>query len=138
MINFTPEMREAVNNAMTDGVPVVVAYVDAEDQPQLSFRGSTQVYSDDQLAIWVRNPGGGLLSGIVARPKVAMLYRNPKTRLAWLFHGMARRDDHPAVRKTVYDNTAEPERNLDPDRNGVAVIIDIDRVIQRGQVVMER
>jgi hypothetical protein len=54
-IQLTAEIRDAVNGALANGTPVVVAYVDARGQPRLSFRGSTQVFSDDQFAIWVRN-----------------------------------------------------------------------------------
>ena len=138
MIELTDEMRQAINNALADRVPMVVAYVDAQGQPNLSFRGSTQVYSDDQLAMWIRNLNGGLLREIAAHPKLALLYRNPQTRLSWQFQGRAHIDDDPKVRETVYDSSPEGERNLDPERGGKAVIIDIDRVIQRNQVVMER
>jgi hypothetical protein len=138
MIELTDEMRSAINNALSDRAPVVVAYVDADDQPNLSFRGSTQAFSSDQLAIWVRDPGGGLLRAIEKRPKLALLYRNPETRLSWQFHGRARLDEDPGVRETVYANSPEVERNFDPDRKGKAVVIDIDRVIQRGAVLMER
>ena len=138
MIELTDEMKQAINSALSDGVPVVVSYVGGDGQPNISLRGSTQVFSDDQLAIWVRNPSGGLLSGIAASPPMALLYRNPAARLSWQFHGRARRDDDEQVRGTVYGNSPEAERNLDPEQNGVAVIIDIDRVIARGEVLMER
>lgn len=138
MIEITAEMREAINGAFNDRVPVVVSYVDGDGQPSVSLRGSTQVYGSDQLSIWVRNPNGGLLPGIAAHPKLALLYRNLGARLSWQFHGRARRDDSEQVRKAVYDNAPEGERNLDPEQKGVAVIIDLDRVIAAGEVLMER
>ena len=138
LIELTDEMKAAINNALMDRMSVVVAYVDAEGQPQLSFRGSTQAYSDDQLAIWNRNPEGGMQRGIRTNPKVALLYRNPQERVGWQFHGRARVVDDDEVRQTVYDNAPELERNFDPERKGDAVVIDIDRVISRGQVLMER
>ncbi len=138
MIELTDEMREAIGSALTDRTPLIVAYVDADGQPSVSLRGSTQAYGSDQLAIWVRNPNGGMLPAILANPKLALMYRNPATRLAWQFHGRARRDDSEQVRRTVYDNSPEGERNADPDQKGVAIIIDVDRVIARGEVLMER
>ena len=138
MIELTDEMRQAINNALADRLPIIVSYVDAEGQPSVSLRGSTQVFGSDQLAIWVRNPNGGVLSAIAVNPKMALFYRNPGERLAWQFHGRAQRDDSEDVRRTVYDNSPEGERNADPDQKGVAVIIDIDRVIARGEVLMER
>ena len=138
MIELTDEMRTALNGALADRLPVIVAYVDGDGQPSISFRGTVQPFSDDQLAIWIRNPEGGLLRGVAANPKIALLYRNPAERLGWQFHGRARRDDDGQVRDTVYDNSPEFERNQDPDRKGVAVIVDLDRVIARGEVIMER
>ena len=138
MIKLTDEMKTAVNNALVDGLPIMIASVDPEGQPSLSFRGSTQTYSDEQLAMWVRNPEGGILKNILVNPKLALMYRNGEKRQTWLFHGEARRDDDPQVRQQVYDSSPEAERNRDPDRKGVAIIIDLVRVIARGEVLMER
>ncbi len=137
MIELSDEMREALASALSDGAPVIVSYVDGDGQPRISFRGSAQVYSNDQLAIWARNPEGGL-TNVRDHSKIALLYRNTETRLAWQFHGRARVDEDEAVRRTVYDHSPEPERNADPDRKGKAMIIDVDRVIQRGEAIMER
>ena len=138
MIELSDEMREALASALGDRMPVIVSYVDGDGQPHISFRGTAQVYSDDQLAIWARNPEGGLPSALGDDSKIALLYRNTETRLAWQFHGRARVDEDESVRRTVYDNSPEVERNADPDRKGKAVIIDVDRVIQRGETIMER
>ena len=138
MIELTDEMREAIGNALMDRAPVIVAYTDGDGQPSISFRGSTQVFSGDQLAIWARNPQGGLPHAAAEEAKIALLYRNPQTRLAWQFHGRARVDGDELVRQTVYDSSPEVERNQDPGRRGVAIVIDVDRVIQRGEVIMER
>ncbi len=72
-LQLTAEVREAVNGALAGQRPMLFAYVDANDQPVLSFRGSTQVFSDTQLALWVRNAGGGLLAAIERNPKVALI-----------------------------------------------------------------
>jgi hypothetical protein len=138
VIELSDEMREALSSALRDRAPVIVSYVDGDGQPHISFRGTAQVYSDDQLAIWARNPDGGLPNALGDGSKIALLYRNPETRLSWQFHGRARIDADEEVRRTVYDNSPEFERNQDPDRKGKAVIIDVDRVIQRGQAIMER
>src|SRR6185369_7922081 len=49
-------------------------------QPHLSFFGTTQVLTTDQLALWARNPATGFLQRIAANPKVALLYRNSAER----------------------------------------------------------
>ena len=38
-------------------------------QPNVTFRGSTQAFSDDQLAIWVRNADGKMLRSIRQEPE---------------------------------------------------------------------
>lgn len=138
MIDLTEEMRTAVNNALDDGFPVISTSVGADGQPSLAFFGSTQAYSADQLAVWVRNRGGGFLRRIGANPHVALLYRNTETSQMWQFHGRARVVDDQGARDTIYDNSNKLERDRDPDRRGVAVIIDLERVIARGEAIMER
>ncbi len=138
MIVLSDEMRLAIKRALDDGCPVISSSVDGEGQPSLSFYGSTQVHGDDQLAIWVRNPGGGFLRRIAANSHVAFLYRNPERRQMWQFHGRARVADDPEQRDAIYEGSHKLERDRDPDRLGVAVIIDLDRVLERGAVVMER
>jgi hypothetical protein len=136
-IELTDDMRLRLADALTDGCPVVSASVDADGQPSLAFYGSTQVHSVDQLAIWVRDPKAGLLTRIAHNPRMAFLYRNQAFRAYWRFQGRARLVEDPAEAAGIYDQAPELERNLDPDRLGVAVVIDIDRVSGR-DFVMER
>ena len=138
MIELTDEMREKIGNALDDGFPVVTSSVNPDGQPTISFYGSTQVFGSDQLAIWVRARPGGLTDRIQQNPKMAFLYRNPTERLGWQFHGRAKIADDPEVARQVYDNSPGRERNSDPDREGTAILIDVDKVISRGQVLMER
>jgi hypothetical protein len=118
--------------------PVIMSYVDADGQPHISFRGTAQVYSSDQLAVWARNPEGGLPSAVGVSPKVSLLYRDPETRLSWQFLGRARIEDDEAARNVIYDASPEFERKADPDRKGKALVIDVDKVVSRGEVLMER
>src|SRR5215207_9722691 len=127
-IELTEEIRATINGALANGTPVVVAYVDERGQPRLSFRGSTQVFGDDQLAIWVRNAEGGLPRALAANPRVSLLYRNPQPRMLLTFEGRGRFDDAEATRTAVYERSPEVERNFDPERKGLALIVDLDRV----------
>jgi hypothetical protein len=137
-IELSDEFKQAINNAFTDGCPIVWASTDAGGQASLNFFGTTQAYSDHELAIWMRTPDRGFLQRIAGNPQVAMMYRNPATRLAFQIHGEARHVDDEAVKTTVYDNAPEAERKQDPDRLGTAVVIDVTRIVQRGQVVQSR
>jgi hypothetical protein len=128
VIDLTDDMRDRLASALTDGYPVITSTVDDDGQPHLSFYGTTQVLTSDQLALWVRNPAGGLLTRIVDHPRVALLYRHGPDRVSYQFHGRAHIEADEAVRMRVFDHSPEVERNLDPDRKGVAVVIDVDRV----------
>ena len=137
-VQLTDEIKTALNNARADGFPVLVASVDATGQPSVSIRGSLHVHSDSQLAIWIRNADGGVLRSVAVNPLIAVWYRNTSSNVAYLIHGEARRDDSEATRQQVYDASPEGERNMDAEKKGTALIIDVIRVIQRGQVLMER
>ena len=133
MIELSEDMRLRLSTALTDGYPVVAASVDDDGQPHLSFFGTTQVLTTDQLALWARNPGTSFLQRIAANPKVALLYRNSAERVTFQFHGRARVESDEDIRRRVYDASPEIERSMDADRAGVAVVIDVDTVRGRSQ-----
>jgi hypothetical protein len=125
---LTPEIKSLVNNALAGGSPMLLAVVTPENKPSLSYRGSTQVYSDDQLGLWIRNASGGTLEAIRKNPFVAMMYRSATTPLLQ-FHGRARIATDETERKRVFENAPEREQKSDPERKGVALIIDLDKVL---------
>lgn len=137
-IELTDEWKQAINNAFTDGCPILWASTGKDGQAVLNFFGTTQAYSDHELAIWMRTPERGFLQRIAENPQVAMMYRNPATRLVIQVHGEARHVDDPAVKDHVYNNAAEAERAQDPEKKGTAVVIDVTRIVQRGQVIQSR
>jgi hypothetical protein len=130
-LKLTPALKDLVNTALERGRMLSVAYVGAEGRPELSFRGSLQAYSDTQLAIWVRNPEGGILAAVRAgRPNITLLYGEirPDAKAFVTFRGRGRIDNSPAVRQAVYGNSPEIERNLDKEQRGLPLIIDLDSV----------
>jgi len=129
-LRLSPEMKQAINRAAESGKTITIAYVDETGAPQLSYRGSTQAYSDTQLAIWVRNPQGRILSATKRNPVVALMYGNfdPSARGFMSFRGRARIDDSADARRQVYEQSPEGERNFDKERKGVALLIDLDGV----------
>jgi len=129
-LKLTPEMKRAINTAVESGRAIVVAYVDENSAPQISYRGSTQAYSDTQLAIWVRNPQGRILAATARNPAIALIYGNfePSARGFMVFRGRARIDTSEEVRRRVYEQAPEGERNLDKERKGVPLLIDLDSV----------
>jgi len=133
-VMLTPEIIELVNNALASGNPLVLAVVTSESKPVLSFRGSTQVYSHSQLAFWIRHTSGGTIEAIKSNPHVAMMYHSATTPMLQ-FQGRARIAIDEAERKRVFENSPEREQKSDPERKGIAVIIDltkVDGVLRRG------
>ncbi|MEZ4554638.1 MAG: pyridoxamine 5'-phosphate oxidase family protein [Dehalococcoidia bacterium] len=138
MIELTEDMRQAIDNSLADGRPVVFASVSPDGQPRLGFVGSIHVHSTNQLSIWLRKADSSSAENIRRNSKLAFLYRNPDKRQSWQFQGSARIVDDAETRQRVYDDAPEVERNFDQEMQGHAVVIDLDRVIERGQVIMER
>ncbi len=124
---LTSEIKELVNNGLASGNPMVLAVVTPENKPVLSFRGSTQAYGDDGLCLWIRNTSGGTIGAIRHNPNVAMMYRSTITPLLQ-FQGRARISTDEAERARVFESAPERERNSDPERKGLAIIIELDKV----------
>jgi hypothetical protein len=121
-------LRDAINTNLLDKYPMLLSYVGPDGQPVLSFRGSTQAFSEDQLAMWVRNPEGTFIRAIRNHPRVALMYRNEEKRSTYQLQGRARVSDAPADRRRIFDAAAPAERAHDFAMLGAAVIIDLDRV----------
>jgi hypothetical protein len=145
-IELTDEIRDHVNGALLAGNPMILASVDAAGKPRLSFRGSTQVFSADQLGFWARNAEGTTAGSIATNPHVALMFRHPAQRVVLQFAGRARVVEG-VERERVYDQAPEFEQKADPEKKGVAVVIDLDKVTgvlgldadgQRRSVNMER
>jgi predicted pyridoxine 5'-phosphate oxidase superfamily flavin-nucleotide-binding protein len=121
------ELKGVINTALSERTPMVLASVDAEGQPRLTFRGSVQTYSDDQVGFWARNPTGGTMDNIGVNPRVSMIMRNPDTRVVLQLIGRARRVEGDE-RDQVYANAPEIEQRADAEKKGAGVIVDLDRV----------
>ena len=130
VLQLTEDIQERVKSAYESGKPLVFAYVDGNGQPSLSMRGSTQPYSETQLAVWVRNPEGGLLKSLEANPRVTLMYRDttPESRAMLQFRGRAHVENTPEVRKKVYESAPQAEQNADREQKGIPIIIDLDSV----------
>jgi hypothetical protein len=129
-MKLNDQIKKMVNESFTSGKPIIVAYTDDNGAPSLSFRGSATAFSDNQLAIWARNPEGGLQKAIAKNPRVTMLYRDPgpEGRAMLQFRGVAHIDNSEATREDLYGRIPEAERNADKEKKGSPVIIDLERV----------
>lgn len=121
-------VKDRINGALANDTPLCVSYVDETGRPHLSLRGSTQAFSDTQLAIWVRGAKTGLAAAVDRNPNLTLLYRDNPTRSTLIFMGRGRIDTSDAVRKTVFESSAEVEQNHETWTSGAALIIDLDQV----------
>jgi hypothetical protein len=121
-------LKRRIDNALVERHPMLVAHVDEHGQPVLSFRGSVQVFSDDQLALWIRNAEGGFIRAIAASPRIALMYRDEEAKATYQFQGRARVVLAAAERERIYQRAAAAERAHDFAQLGAAVVVDLDRV----------
>ena len=134
-------VKGIVNSALANNTPLIVAYTDESGAPNLSLRGSTQVYSDTQLSMWVRHANGGMANALKKNPRMALMYRDPPARTNLSFEGTAHFETDEDVRSRVFDLSPEVEQKHDLARTGAALLIDITRLsgnTPRGGVRMVR
>jgi hypothetical protein len=127
-IKLSDGLKECVNIAWRDRHPILVAHTDETGQPIVSYRGSLQAFSDDQLALWVRNPNGSFIRSIALNPKLGLMYRNEDIKATYTFQGRARIVTDEASRTQIFQTMIQRERDHDYAQIGVAVIIDLDYV----------
>jgi hypothetical protein len=126
-LDLTGEIAEAVDGAALRGHTLALGYLDDDGYPAVSFRGSTQVHGPRQLAIWARKADEGFAKAIAERPQVSLVYYGGPDGPGAMFvsfRGRARVE--PSANEEVYSGMIEGEQGQDPDRAGVAVIIDVE------------
>jgi hypothetical protein len=127
-VDLTGDIALAIDAAAQRESALALAYVDADGKPHVAFRGSTQVHGSDQLALWARKRDDGLVVAIAERPDVALVYYSPDTPGAIYLAIQGRARVAPELNDTVYERMIEGEQAQDPDRDGIAVVIDVDSV----------
>lgn len=132
-VNLTGEIAAAIDGAVLRGHPLAVSFVRDDGSPSVSFRGGAYVRSADQLAIWVRKRDSGLAAAIVQRPRVSLVFLEPDGPGARYLAIEGRARVAPELDQEVYDAIVERERQQDPERQGVAVLVDVDSVTGAGE-----
>ena len=122
------DVRDRVNGALDEGFPMCMVAVSRDSQPVVSFRGSTQTFGDDALAIWVRGESSSTLNAIVENPSVAMLYTNMPSRKFYIFRGQAAVTRDASERDRIWEGQHDLEKARDTERTGTAVVIRLDSV----------
>jgi hypothetical protein len=137
-IELTDEMAQHVNNARVNNKSCILATASPDGWPSIGFRGSMMVWDKQHLAYWERSKKDGL-ANIQKSPKVTVMYRDPETRVAWKFYGRTHIYMEGDVREQVWVRVVDVEKTPDPQKQGFAVLIEIDRVdAYSGQVLQQR
>ena len=134
------DIKAAIGGAFETSNFLTVGYVGDDGWPHLSHRGSTQVFGPQQLAIWVRKRDEGLAKAMEVRPQVTLFYVDMSVPQLYTFYGRGQVSTDEDVDNRVYENTPEGEQSKDPERRGVALIIEIERIVAKGarNFVMQR
>jgi hypothetical protein len=140
-IALTDAQVALLTEALTNGTPMIVSYVDATGAPRLSYRATVQALGTDRLGMWIRDPNGGLVRALATNPHLACFYSDRAAGVTLQFSGRGHVDDDEGVRDAVYDGSPRAERDIDWRKAGVVVVVDLDRVEGRdagGRVLMVR
>lgn len=137
MIEFTDEMRHAIKNALDDRSVCIVASAGADGWPQVSYRGSVAIYSDDELSFWSR-ARKDTVANIDENPRVQVFYRNSQQRIVWRFFGVARNVSDDGERSRIMQITDEREMNADPERKGIGTIVKVQRIVDRAGETLQQ
>lgn len=128
-LKITPQIKELITGAIDSGNVLLLAAVDKDGKPILSYRGSTSVYDDTTLSLWARNPeGSSTIKAIKQNPNVAMMYRAHPDVPFIQFTGRARITEDEGERERVFSLAHEKEQGADPERTGAAIIIELDSI----------
>ena len=126
-------LHEHINTAFPANV-CLMATVLPNGFAQVTPRGSTMVFDDTHLALWERGKGStdqNLKDGT----KVTVFFRKPTLRDAGIlpkggiarFYGRAKIYRSGPVYEEVWRRLVQPEKDRDPDKQGHAVLIEIER-----------
>ena len=138
MIKMTDEMRDLIDNALANGTPCILATAAKTGEPHMSYRGSTLVFDDASLAYWDRGKRQSLQQ-IAENPHVCVLFRHPQKRVVWQFLGEATLHSNGPVRDQVMACVVQPELDRDPEHQGAAAVIRVNKILLgNGDVLQQR
>lgn len=138
MIDITDETRQLIDNAYAEGVPCILGTASGDGHPQISMKGSVLVFDRETLAYWERAKRSAL-GNVAENANVVIFYRNPEKRINWRFYGTATVYESGAIWDNLMRRTVQAELDRDPDLQGAAVLVRLNRVSElSGNVLQER
>jgi uncharacterized pyridoxamine 5'-phosphate oxidase family protein len=122
---------EIVDNARIDHEQALTTGLVAtanNGQPDVALKGSLMVWDKDHLAWWERSKRE-TYAALAGNSKVAILVRNPtRDKRTFRFYGEARAVDDPDLTQRIWNRVLQVEKDTDKERQGVAVLVRVDRV----------
>jgi|SRR5438105_450045 len=131
------KFEEAINHALEEGTPCVLATADKEGHPDAAFKGSMMVFDGDHLAWWERSRAEQILQ-VEENPHIVVFYRSQKRGMLLRFYGDATIHKEGPVRDEVMEKTIPVELEKDPERKGFGVVVTVNRVRLSGNTVQTR
>jgi general stress protein 26 len=123
-IDLTDGDFQALDTAQVDKLTCLLGTASSSGAPQISPKGSMMVFDGTRLAYWER-AGRSAIANIKANPQVVVYYRNSGRKLLWRFYGTAEAHPEGALCDAVWSRTIPEEREKDPDKKGMAVVINV-------------
>src|SRR5581483_6236640 len=111
------KFEEAVNHALEDGNPCLLATADSSGQPDIAFKGSMMVFDKDHLAWWERSLAEQI-EQVAQNPKIVVLYRSTSRGMLLRFYGQATIHREGAMREQIMGRTIPVELEKEPERKG--------------------
>ena len=134
MIDLT-EWQEAVNKALEDGTPCLLATANQAGQPDIAIKGSMMIFDKEHFAWWERSLAEQILQ-VEENPHVVIFYRNGRNLMR--VYGDATIHKEGPTREAIHDKTIDVEKQKDPEKKGYGVLVQVNRVRMGSNTVQER
>ena len=133
MARIPKVLQPHINAAFPEHVCLVATAL-PNGYAQVSPRGSTMVYDDEHLALWERGRGS-TTENLGDGSKVTVFFRKPQLRTDGVlpkggiarFYGTATIHEAGPVYEEVWKRLVQPEKDRDPEKNGFAVLVTVER-----------
>jgi uncharacterized protein len=133
MAQIPKTLQPHINSAFPEHV-CLVGSVMPDGYAQITPRGSTMVYDDEHIALWERGKGS-TNSHLADGGKLMVYFRKPQLRADGVlpkggiarFYGTVKIHRSGTVCDEVWRRLVQPEKDRDPQRQGFAVLIRVER-----------
>lgn len=127
-VQLTEAIRARIDCAEDDKMPVLFAFISPDGKPEQVYRSTARTHGEDQLAFWNPRADGDVMEALAANSTINAIYRHSGTHEMLELSGRARVVSDPEEAGRIRAAGGDAARRIDPESQGVAVVIDLDRV----------